>query len=77
MASLPGGAERALSLMNKMQYLATLTALLGVFGGSFFYLYRPLFGLSRGVYGGSGLGLFASIAAWWANLGNAAGLRDL
>jgi hypothetical protein len=72
---MPGGAERALSLMNRIQYLAPIIALLGGFGGGILWLYRPVFGLSRGAYGGSGLGLFASIAAWWANLGSAA--RDL
>ncbi|KIM28732.1 hypothetical protein M408DRAFT_329191 [Serendipita vermifera MAFF 305830] len=62
--SLPGGPERSLFANHGMRSLATLTVLLGSLGAGFMLVYRTA--LLRSLHG-SGVGLFASLAAWWVN----------
>lgn len=64
--SLPGGPERSLFANHGMRSLATLTVLLGSLGAGFMLMYKTA--LLRSLHG-TGVGLFTSLAAWWANFG--------
>ena len=67
---LPGGPERGLILNASVRSITRLAFILGGASATLLFVYRTLI-----LRSGPGVGLFASLAAWWANWG--VGRRDL
>lgn len=65
---MPGGPERALSTTARIKQLATITMLMSGVGAGLLFTYRAFFSRSGSITG-PGLGLFTSLASWWANYG--------
>ena len=67
---LPGGPERGLIANASVRNMTRLALILGGTSATLIFVYRTLILRSA-----PGVGLFASLAAWWANWG--VGRRDL